>query len=118
MGTMSGSNLTPPDGWDKVPDNDGRIYWDTPGMEVTGLLISVEDVTGINNKPSKEGTISAADGKKRFYMTTDLQQKMASIPLGTEIKIQYICDIRTKRGMTVKKFAVFTRKPEVIENLF
>jgi hypothetical protein len=80
-------------------------------------LISIIDVVGINGRPSQEATVATAEGNKRFYLTTDLQQKLSSVPIGNEVKIEFMGEVRTMRGTMMKNFKVKSHKPKAVDSI-
>lgn len=96
--------------WNEVLDGGDRIRWDTPGMEITGTLISFEQVDTTYGK-AREVTVQINDQMKKFYATSDLSHKLESVPVGSEIRITYTGDVKTRSG-TMKKFNVAYRTPE------
>jgi hypothetical protein len=106
------------DGWEEIGNSAEIIRWEVPGMQVVGTLISIDDVIGVNGRPCKEATVATTDGNKRFYLSTDLQEKLTAVPIGNEVKIEFMGEVRTMRGMMMKKFRVQSRKPETTENMF
>lgn len=109
---MTNLTLSPAagDDWQEEKGVSMRLKWDIEGFEVVGKLMSIKEVPGVNSATALEATILTPDGKKRFYLTVDLEEKLSPIPIGSEVKIKYLGKKRSPRGMMVKKFTVFSRK--------
>ena len=96
--------------WEKVPDNGNRIRWDTPGMKISGILISLEQVDATYGKVW-EATMQIDGQIKQFYAPKDLASKLAVVPINSETYIVYTDNVKTGMGM-MKKFNVAYRTPE------
>lgn len=107
--------------WQEEKGNSLRFKWDIEGFEVVGKLLSIKEVPGVNSTTAQEATLLTSEGKKRFFLTIDLEEKLSVIPIGSEIKIKYLGKQRSPRGMMVKKFTVFSRNkptPDKFEGKF
>jgi len=105
------------DGWEEIGNSAEIMRWEVTGTQVVGKLVSIDDVLGVNGRPCKEATVTTSDGKKRFYLSTNLQEKLTAVPIGYEVKIEFLGKVPTMRGMMMKKFKVQSRKPEAAQSI-
>ena len=105
------------DGWEEIGNSAEIMRWEVTGTQGVGKLVSIDDVLGVNGRPCKEATVTTSDGKKRFYLSTNLQEKLTAVPIGYEVKIEFLGKVPTMRGMMMKKFKVQSRKPEAAQSI-
>ena len=103
------------DGWTKVePTSDGQQKaWSTKDWEknktLQGVLTGVRENVGPNQ--SKIWTIEEPDGNRiDIWGTAVLDIRLADIPQGSEVKIEYFgSEKNPATGRTYKKFEVWRR---------
>lgn len=104
---MSNTN----DGWTRVSGRSDETWDKTKDKEVSGTLIDIRENVGPNG--SKIYTLQQADGKTiGVWGSAMLDGRMASIPLGNEVKIVYLgLELNPKTHRKFHNFDVMTRKP-------
>ena len=100
---------------EKEQSQDGRINFTEVGQEVIGRLKSIDDIT-IFDRRAKRATVVTKEGVKTFLLTTQLENLINGVPVGTIIKVRYIGERKTQRGARMKVFKLWTleeeKKPE------
>lgn len=99
------------DGWTRVSGRSDETWDKTKDKEVSGTLQDIRDGVGPNG--SKIYTLLKPDGKTiGVWGSALLDNRMASIPLGNEVKIVYLgLENNPKTHRKFHNFDVMTRKP-------
>jgi len=90
----------------------GEVFkFEAEGSSIEGSLQAVRDGQYFrqNGEKSKVYDIKTPDGVKSVFGTAILERQMASIQIGTNVKILYKGEIDTKSGRSAKNFDVFTK---------
>lgn len=95
------------DAWDKENDD-----------PVEGVYLGVQDNVGPND--SKMYTVRTKDGDVKVWGSTVLDNKLANLPIGSYLKIEYDGKKKGKRGTSYHDYKVYIdidyKKPTVTTN--
>jgi hypothetical protein len=82
--------------------------WESMGTELVGVFLGVFEAkdkqgkTFENIRVKQDGNLGETDA----YYTSDLQDKLADVAVGSRVQIVYTGKVTTNGGRTVKKFRV------------
>lgn len=98
--------------WEKVGGGGNAPSWkpEKEGDEVSGIFVDVKDNVGPNG--SKLYTLQQPDGSfMGVWGSAVIDDRMASIPLGDEVRIVFLGKVPSKTpGRTVKQFEIYRKK--------
>lgn len=101
------------DGWTRVSGRSDETWDKNKDKEVSGVLIEIRSNIGPNG--SKMYSLQKPDGKViSVWGSSMLDNRMASIPLGNEVRIVYLGkEMNPKTHRSYHNFDIMTRKPTV-----
>jgi hypothetical protein len=95
-----------PEGWEEVKAREIRVKFETIGDKVVGKLISIKVVPSNKTGTAQEAAIQTEEGIKKFFLTVDLERKLAPDLVGSDVNITFVAWQKTARGAQMKIFSV------------
>jgi hypothetical protein len=90
--------------WKEISVDTNSDVWDRE-KDLEGIFVKMETGIGANN--SKMYTIKTEEGEVKAWGSTVLDDKLANVPEGTYVKIEYEGKLKSKKGTDYHSFKVF-----------
>jgi len=85
---------------DALKESPVYVKWDTPGVEVSGDLVSLKEVETRYGK-ARVAMVRTEYGIEKFYATPLLAGLLIDVPVGSTVTIKYLGTVRRRKMFEV-----------------